>query len=551
MTRRLESTILFITFTSATVLGVDRYVIPNGATISPYDTWDKAASNIQIAIDAAVPDDTVWVTNGIYDTGERVTPGYSCSNRVVIVTTITVRSVNGPVGTTILGTPDPVSDGNGPNAVRGVYMSAGLLHGFTIASGHTRAEGHADFDRSGGGVNMTGGNGAISNCIIASNGAYGDGGGIFGGTANNCTISSNSSGGGGGTSDCMVNNCTISGNSAIWDLGGGDGGGIFGGTANNCRISGNSAGGGGGGASDCMVNNCIIVSNSAFGGGGTCNSTVSNCMINGNSSVLGGGTYGGMVNNCIIMDNFAQGGGGTYGGMVNNCTIIYNCATTPSLDGGGGGMNGADVRNSILYGNYLGPDTQNWTNGSIVYSCTLPLPPGPGNISTDPAFVGIDAGNLHLQPWSPCIDKGSNVYAPIPFDLDGNPRIINGIVDMGAYEWQGGLWCTFSARPAVPVLGTVVFRSTVGGTNTQDIYYRWDFEDDGVIEIEGTRSNAPIWVYPSEGVYSVYLQVSNEVGETAQELRTNCITVVPEPAVVSVLAIVAVLAHRKIKSKAA
>jgi len=64
MTRRLESTILFITFTSATVLGVDRYVTPNGPTISPYDTWDKAASNIQIAVDAAVPDETVWVTNG-------------------------------------------------------------------------------------------------------------------------------------------------------------------------------------------------------------------------------------------------------------------------------------------------------------------------------------------------------------------------------------------------------------------------------------------------------------------------------------------------------
>ena len=504
MTRRLESTILFITFTSATVLGVDRYVTPNGPTISPYDTWDKAASNIQIAVDAAVPDDTVWVTNGIYDTGERVTPGYSCSNRVVIVTTITVRSVNGPVGTTILGTPDPVSDGNGPNAVRGVYMSAGLLHGFTIASGHTRAEGHADFDRSGGGVNMTGGNGAISNCIIASNGAYGDGGGIFGGTANNCTISSNSARSGGGTFHCTVNNCTINGNSAIWDGGGGDGG----------------------GASDCTVNNCRISSNGALGGGGTCNSTVSNCTIDGNTSVSGGGTYG---------------------GTVNNCTIIHNCAAMI----GGGGMNGADVRNSILDGNYSSMDTPNWTNGSIVYSCTLPLPPDPGNISNDPAFVGIATGNLHLQPWSPCIDKGSNVYAPIPFDLDGNPRIINGIVDMGAYEWQGGLWCTFSARPAVPVLGTVVFRSTVGGTNTQDIYYRWDFEDDGVIEIEGTRSNAPIWVYPSEGVYSVYLQVSNEVGETAQELRTNCITVVPEPAVVSVLAIVAVLAHRKIKSKAA
>ena len=36
---------------------------------------------------------------------------------------------------------------------------------------------------------------------------------------------------------------------------------------------------------------------------------------------------------------------------------------------------------------------------------------------------------------SPCINAGTNAYAPMPFDLDGNSRIHDGTVDMGCYEF--------------------------------------------------------------------------------------------------------------------
>jgi hypothetical protein len=73
----------------------------------------------------------------------------------------------------------------------------------------------------------------------------------------------------------------------------------------------------------------------------------------------------------------------------------------------------------------------------LSYSCTTPLPTnGIYNLTNAPLFVGDAGDRLRLQFNSPCINAGSNAWAPAGPDPDGHPRIAGGTVDVGAYEFQ-------------------------------------------------------------------------------------------------------------------
>ena len=107
------------------------------------------------------------------------------------------------------------------------------------------------------------------------------------------------------------------------------------------------------------------------------------------------------------------------------------------------------LTNCILWGDSApsGPEIYNISSTPIVtYSDIMGGYSGTGNIDANPMFADTDK---RLSSGSPCIDAGNNTAVPpdttdldgdgdtaepIPFDLDGNPRIINGNVDMGAYE---------------------------------------------------------------------------------------------------------------------
>ena len=205
----------------------------------------------------------------------------------------------------------------------------------------------------------------------------------------------------------------------------------------------------GGGAATCvyLTNNAVLIGftltngvASYTGGGAYCetNAMLINCVLKGNSGGGGGGAYGGTLNNCTLTGNSAMYGGGASGCTLNNFTLTGNSA---SWTGGGAGSDWfgdpSALKNCIVYFNTASGEVNCESSSILNYCCTSPMPTnGVGNITNGPLFVDYSGGNLRLQSNSPCINAGNNAYVIGSNDLDGNPRIGGGTVDIGAYEYQ-------------------------------------------------------------------------------------------------------------------
>jgi parallel beta-helix repeat protein len=435
-----------------------RYVnLNNPNPLPPYLGWSTAATNIQDAIDAAVAGDSILVTNGVYQTGGRVVYG-SLTNRVVINKPVTVQSVNGPTATTIRG-----NRPQGNNAVRCVYLTNNaVLTGFTLLGGGTRTTGDTAKEQSGGGAWCESTNARLIGCLIVSNVAWFNGGGEFFGALSNCTLAGNTAtnGSGGGACSGILNSCVLSNNFAqlagggacsnilngcmlirnvsrgiSYDGNSGGGGAVLS-LLNNCTVIGNLSSGGGG-AGQCTLNFCTISSNTASSyGGGVYSCVVNDCVLAGNVSTnSGGGAYESTLNNCLLWGNHTfNGAGAAWNCTLNNCTVAGNLAG--SLAGGGlGGTSSGTARNCIIYYN----SGQNSYTTYLTNCCTTPLPfspyTGANNFTNPPLFVNTNS-DFHLQSNSPCINAGNNAYVINATDLDGNPRIVGGTLDLGAYEYQ-------------------------------------------------------------------------------------------------------------------
>jgi hypothetical protein len=203
-------------------------------------------------------------------------------------------------------------------------------------------------------------------------------------------------------------------------------------TVSNCVITHCLASDAGGGVSGGTLFNCVFITNSASDvGGGTESATVFNSQFFGNAAELGGGAYASALYNCILEGNTAVGGGGAINASLNNCTCSGNSASWKA-----GGASCCTLTNCILYDNTAPEDTNYWLS-DLNYCCTMPLPDnGVGNITNGPLFVDQANGNLRLQSNSPCINAGNNASVTVTNDFEGNPRIVGGTVDIGAYECQ-------------------------------------------------------------------------------------------------------------------
>ena len=191
----------------------------------------------------------------------------------------------------------------------------------------------------------------------------------------------------------------------------------------------------------------------------------------------GGGIYNAgtvMVTNSTISGNTATAwatnynsssrsyGGGIYNaGMVTvtNSTISGNWVSSDSSPYGGGICN---LGTMTLYNTIVVENSPNISNYISGYSGDYIIQ-GSNNLTTFTAWSGDSNNNLvydsskplfieggyQLAPGSQAIDKGNNALAvdadgkPIWLDLDGNLRIANGTVDIGAYEYG-----STSATPA-------------------------------------------------------------------------------------------------------
>ena len=115
----------------------------NHNPVAPFDSWTKAATNIQDAVDAAFIGGTIWVSNGVYQTGGRDVSGDS--NRVAVTRQLTMASVNGPAVTLI----------NGAQAARCVYLCNGsVLTGFTLTNGNISENGGGAYCESAGATDV-------------------------------------------------------------------------------------------------------------------------------------------------------------------------------------------------------------------------------------------------------------------------------------------------------------------------------------------------------------------------------------------------------------
>ena len=171
--------------------------------------------------------------------------------------------------------------------------------------------------------------------------------------------------------------------------------------------------------------------------------------------------------NLLIHDNRSShfGGGMAFANSspeVYNVTVTRNSADDVNCNGIFYYMEcSPKLYNCIVYGNYpdslsaIGDTIQQWAwtfdgfdpqyhnclleNGLKQFTLAHPLDVYEDIIDMDPKFVDPEKGDFHLMEDSPCRDAG---YSPMPndlvesVDLDGIPRMINGCIDLGPYEYS-------------------------------------------------------------------------------------------------------------------
>jgi hypothetical protein len=517
------------------------------------NSWANAIHELSDALLAAKTDNNIkqiWVAEGTYKPLYNAADGYCNAdgkrdNAFVLVDSVKIyggfpTNANDVNHTTIndrdwnayptILSGDIENPNDSTDNCYHVVISAGLLDstttldGFTIMDGNTSVYGefitvnsNAITKGHGGGMYNTYSSPTLANVSIVNNTTNLYGSGMY----NNYS------------SPTLIN-VSIANNTA-YNYGGGIYNNYSSPTLTNVSITNNMAFTPGGGiynqnSSPILINVSITNNSTSSNGGGIVNSSSFPILINvtiANNSALG---YGGG-----IFDQYSSP-------ILTNVTIANNRS---SLGGGICGFvySNPEIRNSIIWGNTLldGVTPDNVTNynssNSIAYANSLLEGTTATNgiiLNFDPKFANASNGNYRLLPNSPAIDVGNNAYyssdsipdlSHIIIDLDGNPRIFNGVIDLGAYELQ-------STSDIIPDDSGIVYvnKHVITGNGTGNSWYNAAVELADALSAaklsNATKSDSIKQIWVAEAVYNPLYHAADD--STGNGGRNNAFVLVKD-----------------------
>jgi parallel beta-helix repeat protein len=455
-----------------------QYVDADATGANNGSSWANAHTSLQTAL-AAVSAGEIWVAEGTYK------PAASSGNRAATFSVPAGVTVYGGFAATESSLDQRVwkqhltilsGDLNGNDAAGFAGRTDNAYHVVTMAGNGSALDGfvvrggYADNGSAGGGILVNGVSPTIRNCVFADNAATAGGGGAATGGASpnfyDCVFAANKALGSESGAFTVTSGCNP--------------------TLERCVFAGNNVPSGNGGVIQTAAGqnihfvNCLIVGNDArdqgilyFYGSGSCD--LRNCTVAYNpegirmKSSSTPAVYSSIIwNNTLAFNDF----GGTLTGYSSDMSAAFE-AGSGNINGdpqfasspASGNWTAAGVYNASTGRSTLTATGASWTPGALV---GMTVNPNVGNqdlhfivvansattltvwgdaSQAAPGGAGYAVYNHRIGSASPCKNAGSNTGAPTT-DLDGVSRPQGATVDMGAYEYVGGVAVTIASIPS-------------------------------------------------------------------------------------------------------